>query len=166
MLYSAHPLRVSIIGDKVVMKCSAMLQKELVDKLVDEACGNEVKEGHAGLCEYVSSLAPRPESNEKCVLCCCRKHYKEYLVDKINKAKLDPISLYENIGVILIREEKPVPEKEEDEEDDHYTQRLIEVLVCECSTIYIISVAISFLACEEGTSSDKRAARCRCATCS
>lgn len=33
------------------LKCSVMLQKELVDKLVDEQCGGDVKEGHAGLCE-------------------------------------------------------------------------------------------------------------------
>ena len=59
-----------------------------------------------------------------------RKHYKEYLVDRINKAQLDPLPLYEkdgNIEIILKREEKPVPEKEEDETDDHYKQRLIEV---------------------------------------
>ena len=30
-----------------------MLQKELLDKLVDEACGDAVKDNHAGLCEYV-----------------------------------------------------------------------------------------------------------------
>ena len=35
----------------MVLKCSAMLQKEIVDKLVDEACGDVVKDGHAGLCE-------------------------------------------------------------------------------------------------------------------
>lgn len=39
------------IAKKVVLKCSAMLQKETVDKLIDEACGDGVKEGHAGLCE-------------------------------------------------------------------------------------------------------------------
>lgn len=39
------------IAKKVVLKCSAMLQKETVDKLIDEACGDGVEEGHAGLCE-------------------------------------------------------------------------------------------------------------------
>lgn len=39
------------IAKKVVLKCSAMLQKETVDKLIDEACGDVVKDGHAGLCE-------------------------------------------------------------------------------------------------------------------
>lgn len=39
------------VAKKGVLKCSAMLQKETVDKLIDEACGEVVKEGHAGLCE-------------------------------------------------------------------------------------------------------------------
>jgi hypothetical protein len=92
-------------GKKVVLKCSAMLQKEIVDKLVDEACGDVVKDGHAGLCE---------------------KHYKEYLVDRINNAKLDPLPMYDNIELLLTREEKQVPEKEVDESDEDYRQRLIE----------------------------------------
>ena len=59
------------------------------------------------------------------------------MVDRINKAKLDPLPLYEkdgNIEIILMREEKAVPEKEEDETDDHYKQRLIEV----CQPLYIL----------------------------
>ena len=59
-----------------------------------------------------------------------RKHYKEYLVDKINKPGLDPLPLYEkegNIESVLRREEKPIPEREEEETDEHYSQRLIEV---------------------------------------
>ena len=43
-------LIVSIVK-KVVLKCSAMLQKETVDELMEEACGDVVKDGHAGLCE-------------------------------------------------------------------------------------------------------------------
>ena len=43
------------------LKCSAMLQKELVDKLVDEACGDDVKDGHAGLCEYELLNLPAKE---------------------------------------------------------------------------------------------------------
>ena len=65
-----------------------------------------------------------------------RKHYKEYLVDRINKAKLDPLPLYEDIAIILKREEKPVPEKEEDETDEHYRERLIAVgAVCPSVTV-------------------------------
>lgn len=70
------------------------------------------------------------------VLLSGRKHYKEYLVDRINKSKLDPLPLYErdgNIEIILKREEKAVPEKEEDETDDQYKERLIEV----CLHLYI-----------------------------
>ena len=41
----------SLGDDKVVLKCNAMLQKEVPDVgLVDEECGEEVKEEHAGLC--------------------------------------------------------------------------------------------------------------------
>ena len=56
-----------------------------------------------------------------------RKHYKEYLVDRINKAKLDPLPMYDNIEVLLRREETVVPEKEVDEGDEDYRERLIEV---------------------------------------
>ena len=62
-----------------------------------------------------------------------RTHYKEYLVDKINKAKLDPITIYETLKIklILSREEMDVPEKEEEdgvEEDEaDYRERLIKV---------------------------------------
>lgn len=62
-----------------------------------------------------------------------RTHYKEYLVDKINKAKLDPITIYETlkIKVMLTREEMDVPEKEEEdgveEDEDVYRERLIKV---------------------------------------
>lgn len=52
-------------------------------------------------------------------------------MDRINSAKLDPLPMYETqqIGRILEREEKEVPEKEGDEEDDHYRERLIEVCI-------------------------------------
>ena len=56
-----------------------------------------------------------------------RKHYKEYLVDRINKAKLDPLPMYDNIELLLTREEKAVPEKEVDESDEDYRERLIQV---------------------------------------
>ena len=51
-------------------------------------------------------------------------------MDRMNKAKLDPLPLYDkdkHLEIILMREEKRVPEKEEDETEDHYKQRLIEV---------------------------------------
>lgn len=36
---------------KVELKCRVLLQKELVDGLVDEECGKDVQDGHAGICE-------------------------------------------------------------------------------------------------------------------
>ena len=54
-----------------------------------------------------------------------RTHYKEYLVDKINRAKLDPITMYETVKtkMMLSREEWEVPDKEDmdGEEDDDDT---------------------------------------------
>ena len=65
-------------------------------------------------------------------LLCFRKHYKEYLVDRINNAKLDPLPMYDKIELLLTREEKQVPEKEVDESDEDYRQRLIEVWRHKC----------------------------------
>ena len=60
-----------------------------------------------------------------------RVHYKEYLVSKINKNNLDPIELYSTpkIQQILRRQELEIPEKDEEnqESDDDYKRRLIEV---------------------------------------
>lgn len=59
-------------------------------------------------------------------------HYKEYLVNKINKAKLDPVELYntQQVKLILKREEvEQIPDQEDDEEDDDYKARLIEVKI-------------------------------------
>ena len=36
---------------KVELKCCVPLQKEGVDGLVDEECGKDVLDGHAGICE-------------------------------------------------------------------------------------------------------------------
>ena len=70
--------------------------------------------------------------------CCCRVHYKEYLVDKINKNKLDPVTIYETAQIqrMLERNELPVPEKEDDDTDDQYRQRLIEVRTCTYVYVY------------------------------
>ena len=58
----------------------------------------------------------------------CRKHYKEYLVDRMNMAALDPLPMYTTaqIALILTREEKEVPDKEDDD-DEAYREKLIEV---------------------------------------
>ena len=56
-------------------------------------------------------------------------HYKEYLVNIINKNGLDPVTIYElgQIKAMLTREEMAVPEQEDDEEDQQYRDRLIQV---------------------------------------
>lgn len=59
-------------------------------------------------------------------------------MDRINKAKLDPLPLYDNIEVILKREDKPVPEREDDETDEHYRERLIAVNRAVCVHVFII----------------------------
>ncbi len=66
-----------------------------------------------------------------------RIHYKEYLVDKINKNKLDPITMYPilKIKLMLEREEMAVPKINdendlEDETEEQYNARLINVSVC------------------------------------
>ena len=57
-----------------------------------------------------------------------RDHYTEYLVTKINKAPLDPISLYavNNMEAMLTREEQPPLEKGDDDEAT-YKEKLIKV---------------------------------------
>ena len=58
-------------------------------------------------------------------------HYKEYLVTKINKTHLDPISLYDVHGLeaMLTREEMPALEKKDEREDVH-KEKLIKVSGC------------------------------------
>lgn len=66
-----------------------------------------------------------------------RLHYKEYLVDKINKNKLDPVTMYETDKILLIltREELEFPprdaneeeEEGEDETEEERRERLIKV---------------------------------------
>ena len=49
-------------------------------------------------------------------------------MDRINKAALDPLPMYatNQIALILTREEKEVPDKEDDD-DETYREKLIEV---------------------------------------
>lgn len=58
-----------------------------------------------------------------------RVHYKEYLVSKINKEHLDPISLYNvnQLQAMLSREDKEQLAQEEEEEEEEYKKRLIKV---------------------------------------
>ncbi len=60
-----------------------------------------------------------------------RTHYKEYLVDLINKNKLDPISMYSTIKIelMLTREEMALPDDEDEDDDDVQRAKLIQVCV-------------------------------------
>ena len=56
-------------------------------------------------------------------------HYKEYLVNIINQHGLDPVTIYETpkIKLMLTRDEIEPPEQEDDEDDQQYRERLIQV---------------------------------------
>ena len=83
------------------------------------------------------------DSNNAIIHLNCSKHYKEYLVLLINKAELDPLPMYDTdkIVVILKREEKEVPERE-DETDEEYRARLIKVHVGYDVTTYTACMTI------------------------
>ena len=75
----------------------------------------------------------------------CRLHYKEYLVDKINKNRLDPVTIYETekIRLILTREELELPprhgnEEEEEVEEEETEQQLRERLIEVSSELLLI----------------------------
>jgi len=72
---------------------------------------------------------------------CFRTHYKEYLVDKINKKKLDPITMYPTLKIKLMleREEMEIPKINDDndpgddeETEEAYRDRLIKVNSLQC----------------------------------
>lgn len=63
-------------------------------------------------------------------------------MNKINKNKLDPLELYDNIAQILCREEKQVPPKEE-ESDEDYRQKLIEVFIFPPNSFNPLSLSLS-----------------------
>ena len=56
-----------------------------------------------------------------------RKHYKEYLIFKINEALIDPADDMDvgELRAAILREEKPIPEG--DEKNAQYKERLKEV---------------------------------------
>jgi hypothetical protein len=100
---------IAIAGAGQVLKCRVMLQKEVGSQKVDEECGDKCDVGHAGL---------------------CLKHYKEYLVCKINEEEIDPAEFMDvgEISATLMREDKQVPVKNAGEQDGPYLQRLLEHL--------------------------------------
>ena len=59
----------------------------------------------------------------------CRKHYKEYLVFKVNQNHIDPLPL-SNTGqlqAILGRDEVKVPDRQQGEGEEQYAERLRQV---------------------------------------
>ena len=59
-----------------------------------------------------------------------RKHYKEYLVYKINQNQIDPLPLCRESGplrAMLQRDEKKVPDQKAGETDEQYCEQLREV---------------------------------------
>jgi len=59
-----------------------------------------------------------------------RKHYKEYLVYKINQSHIDPLPLYQELGplrAMLNRDEIKVPDQLANESDEQYSERLRQV---------------------------------------
>ncbi|XP_064611767.1 E3 ubiquitin-protein ligase lubel-like [Liolophura sinensis] len=95
-------------GQENTRFCPVQEQKELSDRWKDEACGREVKEGHAGLCQL---------------------HYKEYLVDLINKNNIDPVDIMDvdKIKNLLIKMEKATPAMAKNEGRAVYHRRLTRV---------------------------------------
>ncbi|XP_059807258.1 E3 ubiquitin-protein ligase RNF31-like [Hypanus sabinus] len=89
--------------------CRVMEQREEQGKLIDEACGKEACQGHAGLCE---------------------SHYKEYLVSRINGHSLDPALLYtlEDMEVFLKRSGKQQAAQAQGETEAQYKARLLKVI--------------------------------------
>ncbi|XP_066985889.1 E3 ubiquitin-protein ligase lubel-like isoform X46 [Macrobrachium rosenbergii] len=93
-------------GQKVL--CLVQEQKELPDGLKDDICGRIVPDGYAGLCKL---------------------HYTEYLVEKINTHKLDPVSIFDeaDLRVCLRRNGKPVPVRRW-ESEKLYRDKLIKLI--------------------------------------
>ena len=64
----------------------------------------------------------------------------------INKNGLDPITVYDlgPIKAMLTREEMQVPEQEDDEDDQQYRDRLIQVWNIYCIAIIAMSYQLTF----------------------
>ena len=61
----------------------------------------------------------------------CRKHYKEYLVYKINQNHIDPLPLYGTgqLRAMLMIDEVKVPDQYDREGEEDYAERLREVAI-------------------------------------
>ncbi|XP_076352720.1 linear Ubiquitin E3 ligase isoform X2 [Tachypleus tridentatus] len=94
-------------GTEIKEYCQVMEQKEMPSGLVDDICGKEVLEGHAGL---------------------CRVHYVEYLVEQINNNNLEPLTVMDvnDLQLMLRWGHLPVPQQIKSEPDEDYRERLLE----------------------------------------
>lgn len=74
-----------------------------------------------------------------------RVHYKEYLVDLINRSNIDPVTimLEDDLHILLRRWEKPIPDRLGTETDAQYRTRLIQVSInSTCTWIYVYVVQL------------------------
>ena len=56
MITYAHAHDTTNVPAEAAPGCQVMLQKETMDGLIDEECGREVEDGHAGFCRYGPGL--------------------------------------------------------------------------------------------------------------
>lgn len=96
-------------GAAAPLVCKVNEQKETVDGLRDEECGDQVQAGYAGL---------------------CKKHYVEYLVVLVNDNLLDPADIMssEDLGHVLRRGFKETPQKQPRMRDNQYQQLLLQTV--------------------------------------
>ena len=87
----------------------------------------ETQHFHIHMNQVNGSMRNRSEFKLKYFLKLFRKHYKEYLIFKLNEALIDPADEMDvgELKAVIMREEKPVPEG--DENDAQYKERLKEV---------------------------------------
>ncbi|KAL7301634.1 hypothetical protein TKK_0005641 [Trichogramma kaykai] len=89
-LLREHEVAYDTAGPSGPRRCRVQLQKETPAGMVDAVCGNDVPESHAGL---------------------CRVHYIEYLVGKIRRDLLEPLSLLttDDLETLVLRAGKKLP---------------------------------------------------------
>ncbi|XP_014222174.1 uncharacterized protein LOC106649329 [Trichogramma pretiosum] len=89
-LLREHEVAFDTAGPSGPRRCRVQLQKETPAGMVDAICGNDVPESHAGL---------------------CRVHYIEYLVGKIRRDLLEPLSLLttDDLETLVLRAGKKLP---------------------------------------------------------
>lgn len=89
--------------------CPVMELKDVHEGKKDEACGKDVIAGHAGL---------------------CGSHYKEYLVNLINRNKVDPVYIMDVSEMIRLieREEKTPPQRKPTYQESQYRKKLIQFI--------------------------------------